>query len=49
MERGWWTLSIEMNGPNEADGAALEHIAELIKQGYTSGEVLMDEDEDGKD
>jgi len=44
MERGWWTLSIEMFGSDEPDETTLEHIAELIKDGYTSGEVVQESD-----
>ncbi len=49
--RGWWTLKIDIWDddaedryiePNEAD---LEHIAEVIKQGYISGEIIHDEEE----
>lgn len=47
---GWWTLSAtkeDANGnPVELDDCDLEHIAELIKDGYTSGEVTdLDDDE----
>ena len=47
--RGWWKVEINIwddddndkdIDPNEAD---LEHIGEMIKQGYTSGEVVHDE------
>ena len=41
-ERGWWTLECTV----EPDDYDLEHIAELIKEGYTSGEICADE-EDG--
>lgn len=47
MKRGWWTIKYEAVDeefvePNDAD---LEHIAELIKEGYTSGEILQEEEE----
>lgn len=38
--KGWWTLTTTTE-PNEVD---LEHIAEMIKQGYTSGEITEDDD-----
>lgn len=44
--RGWWTLKIENTEderPAKTTDMDLEHIAELIKQGCTSGEVLNDE------
>lgn len=34
--RGWWTLSTTVD-PDETD---LEHIADMIRQGYTSGEIV---------
>lgn len=43
VERGWWKLTTTVE-PNDTD---LEHIAELIKQGYTEGEIVGgDEEED---
>ena len=46
MKCGWWELSITATDegfePNEID---LEHIAEAIKQGFTSGQLLNDDDE----
>ena len=41
-ERGWWTLDVGDCEPDEYD---LEHIGELIKEGYTSGEICETEDE----
>lgn len=40
-ERGWWEIKFTVE-PNDVD---LEHIAELIKQGYTNGEIVEDEPE----
>lgn len=37
MSDGWWKLETTIK-PNDAD---LEHIAELIKEGYTSGEIIQ--------
>lgn len=41
-ERGWWSIEFTTE-PSTTD---LEHIAELIEQGYTSGEICEDEEED---
>lgn len=41
-ERGWWTL----NTTTETNGIDLEHIAELIKEGYTNGEICEDEQDE---
>jgi len=45
----WWTLTVE---PDYENGAHLEltdddlgHIAESIKEGYTEGEIVKDEEE----
>jgi hypothetical protein len=47
---GWWTLSATKEdasgNPVELDDCDLEHIAKLIQDGYTSGEVNdLDEDD----
>ncbi len=40
---GWWTLEIsEGCKPDDFD---LEHISDLIKQGYTEGEIVKEEGE----
>ena len=49
MKRGWWTLKIEMCDGDEVDEISditLEHIAMCITEGYTSGEVNEDEEEE---
>lgn len=38
-ESGSWELKTTVE-PNQVD---LDHIAEMVKQGYTSGEVVKDE------
>lgn len=48
MIRGWWTIKYEAVDeefiePNEFD---LEHIAECVKEGYTNGEILQEEEEE---
>lgn len=42
--RGWWSLSLEGNTHEELSECDLEHIANAILQGYTSGEIVKDED-----
>lgn len=46
----WWKLELNpdyQNGAHlELTDADLEHIAELIKQGFTEGEIVRDEAED---
>jgi len=41
---GWWTLTTTGVEPNEID---LENIAEMIKQGYTNGQLVHDDEEEG--
>ncbi len=38
MANGWWELNIEMD--DEITDADLEHIAEQIKNGFTSGQLV---------
>ena len=38
-KRGWWTLNTTIE-PNDVD---LEHIADSIKQGCTSGEIIQND------
>ncbi len=40
-ESGWWTLDIN----TEAEQVDLDHIGDMIKQGYTSGEICGTEGE----
>ena len=45
MKRSWWSLMIKdypNYEPNETD---LEHIAEQIKQGMWSGELIQEDEE----
>ena len=48
MTSGWWELSIKIWDDNtdfiEPDDNTREHIAEMIKQGYTSGDVCQEEE-----
>ena len=48
MKKSWWKLIITDYpnfDPNDAD---LEHIAELIKQGYHQGQLIQEEEENKK-
>lgn len=39
---GWWKIEywrLDKNGNQELEDTDLEHIAELIKEGYTQGEI----------
>lgn len=47
-QRGWWELTLS---PNDLELSEVdqEHIGELIKEGYTSGEVVEDEDENNEE
>ena len=43
--RGGWSLTIEGNQSDDLSDGDREHIAELIKEGFTSGEIVKDEEE----
>lgn len=45
MIRGWWSIEYRAVDEEfvEPDDADLEHIAECIKEGCTSGEILQEE------
>ena len=51
MKTGWWSVKFELTMEGEEvrwddlDEATQEHIAECIKEGYTSGEIVIEEDE----
>ncbi len=38
-ERGWWELKVD--GISELSDNGKEHIADLIRMGYTSGEIIQ--------
>ncbi len=40
-KNGWWTLNTTIE-PNEVD---LEYIAEKIKEGYTEGEIVQEQND----
>ncbi len=41
--RGWWNLKLVGNHHDDLSDADLEHIAECIIKGFTSGEIVKDE------
>jgi hypothetical protein len=41
---GWWTLQID--GIEELTDEDREHIAECIKNGYTEGEIIQEDEYD---
>ena len=40
MKTGWWKIEYTIK-PDEYD---LDHIAELIRQGFTEGEIVQEEE-----
>ena len=52
MKTGWWHVKFELTLDGEEvrfddlDECTQEHIAECIKEGYTSGEIVIEEDND---
>lgn len=44
MTSGWWELNIK--GVDELTDTDREHIAKLIVDGFTSGEVIQEENDD---
>lgn len=51
VKHGWWSVSFELTLDGESvrwddlDECSQEHIAEKIKEGYHSGEIVMEEDD----
>ena len=48
IKSSWWKLSVDdypNYEPNEID---LEHIAEMIKQGFTQGELIQEDKSEEK-
>lgn len=41
--RGWWDLEVSNNSPDEVSDTDREHIAALIKEGFTCGDLVEDE------
>lgn len=52
MKTGWWTVKFELTLDGEdilwddLDETTQEHIAECIKEGYVSGEIVIEDDND---
>ena len=44
-KRGWWKLKVE-GLDEDLDDNDLEHIAELVRDGYNQGEILHDVEEE---
>lgn len=44
MKRGWWTLTLD--GVDELHDTDREHIGRLIAEGYTSGEIVQEGEEE---
>jgi len=45
VNRGQWKLVLTGNEHDELSDCDLEHIGNLIKKGFTSGEVCQDEED----
>jgi len=46
MNKGWWKLDASMFDDSELNDNDREHIAHRIKEGYTEGELIHEEDDD---
>ena len=44
-ENGWWNLEVS----TEISDADWEHIAKMIRKGFTGGEICEDEPEEDED
>ncbi len=45
MKYSWWSLTIENYPDYKPNDIDLEHIAEMIKQGFDNGQLVQEEDE----
>ena len=45
MARGYWSLNAEMSDNSELSDCDLEQIASLVKQGFTEGELVHEDEE----
>lgn len=49
---GWWNVKFELTldgekvGWDDLDEATQEHIADMIKEGYNGGEIVVEEDDE---
>lgn len=46
--KGWWILTItDVDGEvDRDDDCTLEHIGDMIKKGFTQGEIIQDKEEE---
>ena len=49
MKSSWWKLTIEDYPNYKPSDIDLEHIAEMIKQGYDNGQLIQDDEESEED
>ena len=55
MKTGWWEVKFELTLEgkevrwDDLDECTQEHIAEMIKEGYVGGEIVIEDDEDDDD
>ena len=45
MKSSWWKLTIEDYPNYKPSDVDLEHIAEMIKQGYDNGQLIQEKDQ----
>lgn len=45
--KGWWTL--EWTGPSDLTNDTKNHIANLIQDGFTEGEIIQDKEEEDRE
>lgn len=52
---GWWNVKFDLTLDGEEvrwedlDECTQEHIAEMIKEGYTGGEIVIEEDDEDEE
>jgi len=46
MSRGYWKLDASFFDDREVGESDREHIAEMIKEGYTEGELVAEDNDD---
>ncbi len=49
MKSSWWKLTIEDYPNFKPSDIDLEHIAEMIKQGYDNGQLIQEEEDQEND
>ncbi len=47
-KRSWWSLTIQDYPNYKPSDADLDHIAEMIKQGYDQGELIQENEDEQK-